>query len=129
MKQFEQVGIYYFTTDIQQEKKTSSPLAVIVLPDIRFHYQLIRLSDFDSQALITNINDFVIWQFEEIIQCNLIQLRSNETLENLVSCHERAVRGRNRQCLAVECIMPGIFFFANPGKRRVQRTVGEVFPL
>ena len=120
MKQFEHVGIYYYTTDIHQEKerKSSPPLAVIVLSDIRFHYRLIRLSDFDSQPIITNINDFVIWQFEEIIQYNLIQLRSNETMENLISCHERAVSGRNRQCLAVECIMSGVFYFANPGKQR-----------
>ena len=123
MKQFEQIGIYYFTTDVnyEKEKKTDPPLAVIVLPDIRFHYNLIRLSDFDSQALITNINDFVIWQFEEIICFNLIQLRSNETLEDLVSCHDRAARGRNRQCLAVECIMPGIFYFANPGRENERR--------
>lgn len=119
MKQFEHIGIYYFTTDV--EKTSASPLAVIVLPDIRFHYNLIRLSDFDSQALMTNINDFVIWQFEEIICFNLIQLRSNEKLEDLASCHDRAARGRNRQCLAVECIMPGIFYFANPGRRSEKR--------
>jgi hypothetical protein len=116
MQQFQRTGIYYFTTDIDKEKKSSSSLAIIVLPEIRFHYKYIRLSDFDSQAMITNINDFVIWQFEQLIRFSIIQLRSKETLQDLVSCHERAIPGRNRQCLAVECIMPGIFYFANPGR-------------
>jgi hypothetical protein len=123
MQPFQQTGIYYFSTDINRdnEKKTSisPPLAIIVLPEIRFHYKLIRLSDFDSQAMITNINDFIIWQFEQLIRYNVIQLRSNETLQDLVSCHDRAIPGRNRQCLAVECIMPGVFYFANPGKKNV----------
>lgn len=120
MQQFQQTGIYYFssdnTDDHEKQSFKSSPLAVIVLPEIRFHYKLIRLSDFDSQAIITNINDFIIWQFEQIIRFNVIQLRFNETLQDLVSCHDRAVSGRNRQCLAVECIMPGTFYFANPGR-------------
>jgi hypothetical protein len=116
MQQFQRTGIYYFTTDIDKEKKSSSSLAIIVLPEIRFHYKYIRLSDYDSQAMITNINDFVIWQFEQLIRFSIIQLRSKETLQDLVSCHERAIPGRNRQCLAVECIMPGIFYFANPGR-------------
>ncbi|CAF4238180.1 unnamed protein product, partial [Adineta steineri] len=94
-------------------------LAIIVLPEIHFHYKFIRLGDFDFQAIITNINDFVIWQFEQIIRFGVIQLRSNETLQDLASCHDRAVSGRNRQCLAVECIMPGIFYFANPEFERV----------
>jgi hypothetical protein len=121
MQKFRQTGIYYFSTDINSDKKkkisTSPPLAIIVAPEIRFHYKLIRLSDFDPQAIITNINDFIIWQFEQIIRFNVIQLRSNETLQDLVSCHDRAVPGRNRQCLAVECIMPGTFYFANPGRK------------
>lgn len=122
LQKFQQTGIYYFSTDInidknKQSSSTSPPLAIIVLPEIRFHYKLIRLSDFDSQAIITNINDFIIWQFEQIIRFNVIQLRSNETLQDLVSCHDRAVSGRNRQCLAVECIMPGTFYFANPGRK------------
>jgi len=121
IQQFQQTGIYYFSTDINIDKEKrfsiSPPLAIIVLPEIRFHNKLIRLSDFDSQAIITNINDFMIWQFEQIIRFNVIQLRSNETIEDLVSCHDRAVSGRNRQCLAVECIMPGTFYFANPGKK------------
>lgn len=112
MEQFSHIGIYYFSTTIKEK-----PLAIIVLPEIRFHYKLIRLSDFDSQAIRTNINDFIIWQFEQIIRFNSIQLRSNETLQDLVSCHDRATSGRNRQCLAVECIMPGTFYFANPGKK------------
>jgi hypothetical protein len=74
MQPFQQTGIYYFSTDINRdnEKKTSisPPLAIIVLPEIRFHYKLIRLSDFDSQAMITNINDFIIWQFEQLIRYN-----------------------------------------------------------
>ncbi|CAF4428119.1 unnamed protein product, partial [Rotaria magnacalcarata] len=76
---------------LDQEKKASKspPLAIVVLPEIRFHYKLIRLSDFDPDAIITNINDFVVWQFEQIIRYGLIQLRSNETLEDLVSCHDR----------------------------------------
>lgn len=125
MQQFRQTGIYYFSTDIKSNNKkklsTSPPLAIIVLPEIRFHYKLIRLSDFDSQAIITNINDFVIWQFEQIIRFGVIQLRSNETLQDLALCHDRAVSGRNRQCLAVECIIPGVFYFANPGKRKIDR--------
>jgi hypothetical protein len=117
MQQFSRTGIYYFTTDINNEKeKKSPPLAIIVLPEIRFHYKYIRLSDFDSQAIITNINDFIIWQFEQLIRFSIIQLRLKETLQDLVSCHERAIPGRNRQCLAVECIMPGTFYFANPGR-------------
>ncbi|CAF4237631.1 unnamed protein product [Rotaria socialis] len=123
MQQFQQTGIYYFSTDavLDQEKKASKspPLAIVVLPEIRFHYKLIRSSDFDPDAIITNINDFVVWQFEQIIRYGLIQLRANETLEDLVSCHDRAVAGRNRQCLAVECIMLGTFFFANPEFERV----------
>ncbi|CAF3616975.1 unnamed protein product [Adineta steineri] len=125
MQQFKQIGIYYFSTDIMnnnyREKfsSSSSPLAIIVLPEIHFHYKFIRLGDFDFQAIITNINDFVIWQFEQIIRFGVIQLRSNETLQDLASCHDRAVSGRNRQCLAVECIMPGIFYFANPEFERV----------
>ncbi|CAF3224711.1 unnamed protein product [Rotaria sp. Silwood2] len=123
MQQFQQTGIYYFSTDISSDHDNKScaspPLAIIVLPEIRFHYKLIRLSDFDSQAIITNINDFIIWQFEQIIRFNVIQLRSNETLQDLVSCHDRAIPGRNRQCLAVECIMPGTFHFANPEFERV----------
>jgi hypothetical protein len=121
MQQFQETGIYYFSTDILNNKRikssTSPPLAIIVLPEIRFHYKLIRLSDFDSEAIITNINDFIIWQFEQIIRFNVIQLRSNESLEDLVSCHDRAASGRNRQCIAVECIMPGTFYFANPGRK------------
>ncbi|CAF1293197.1 unnamed protein product [Rotaria sordida] len=123
MQQFQQIGVYYFSMDISHDhskkSRTLSPLAIIVLPEIRFHYKLIRLSDFDSQAIITNINDFIIWQFEQIIRFNVIQLRTNETLQDLVSCHDRAIPGRNRQCLAVECIMPGTFYFANPEFERV----------
>lgn len=120
VEKFRKTGIYYFTLDAVHYQGIHSlksiPLAVIVLPAIRFHYRLIRLSDFDSQAIITNINDFVIWEFEQIIRYNVIQLRSNETLDDLISCHDRAVAGRNRQCLALECSMHGTFFFANPGR-------------
>ncbi|CAF3704714.1 unnamed protein product [Rotaria sp. Silwood1] len=123
MQQLRQTGIYYFSNDISSDDEKKSfkapPLAVIVLPEIRFHYKLIRLSDFDSQTIITTVNDFIIWEFEQIIRFNVIQLRSNETLQDLISCHDRAIPGRNRQCLAVECIMPGTFHFANPEFERV----------
>ncbi|UJR13408.1 hypothetical protein I4U23_000423 [Adineta vaga] len=123
MQQFHRTGIYYFSTISDKLdgniSMNSTPLAIIVVPEIRFHYKFIHYSNFDSQAIITNINDFIIWQFEQIIRFGLIQLRSNETLEDLRSCHDRAVSGRNRQCLAVECIMPGVFYFANPEFERV----------
>lgn len=105
---------HYHNTDRKSSKPP--PLAIIVLPETRFHYKIIRSDDFDSEATITNINDIVIWQFEQIIRFNVIQLRAKETLEDLIACHERAMPGRNRQCIAVECSMPGTFFFANPGR-------------
>ncbi|CAF0920401.1 unnamed protein product [Adineta ricciae] len=117
MQQFRRTGIYYYSID--PNRKKCSPLAIVVLPEIRFHYVYIHLRDFDSAAILTNVNDFVIWQFEQIIRFSLVQLRSNETLEDLASCHDRAIPGRNRQCLGVECIMPGVFYFANPEFERV----------
>jgi len=121
MKDFPQEGIYYFSTDIndddknKNQQKLTPPLAIIVLPKMSFHYQSIRKNDFDSHPIIANINDFIIWQFEQIISHNVIQIGSYETLQSIISSHERAVAGRNRKCLAVECIMPGTFYFANPG--------------
>ena len=91
-------------------------MTVIVLPEIQFHYQLIDKEEFNDEPILTNVNDFVIWQFKQTISHNVIQLSSDETLEEIQSCHERAIKGRNRSCLAVECIKPGVFFFANPGK-------------
>ncbi|CAF4832449.1 unnamed protein product [Rotaria sp. Silwood1] len=125
MKEFQQLGIYYFSTDINNtdtnNKKQNSirPLTVVVLPEIRFHYKSITKDDFDNEPIITNINDFVVWQFEQTISRSLIQVNSDETLQELLSCHERAVTGRNRQCLAVECIVQGTFYFANPEFERV----------
>lgn len=114
---FDRVGMYYFATDHEQHKRpSSSPFAVLVLPEIRFHYKFVHLNDFDWQVLITNVYDFIIWQFEQTVRFGMVQLRSNESLEDLASCHDRAVAGRHRQCLAVECIVPGAFYFANPGK-------------
>jgi hypothetical protein len=62
------------------------------------------------------LNDFVFWEFEQTVSRNVIQIGADETLRDLISSHERAVSGRNRLCLAVECIVSGTFFFANPGK-------------
>ena len=122
MKEFQQEGVFYFTTDInnntdKNQQKSIQPLAVIVLPDIRFHYKSIHKNDFDAEPILTNVNDFIIWQFDNIISRNVIQLTADSKLKDLIACHERAVVGRNRQCLAVECIIPGTFFFANPGKK------------
>ena len=115
LKVFPDVGLFSFVT---WKSGSSSSLTIVVLPPIRFHWKLIRLSDFDAQAILTVVNDFIIWQFEQVIRFNMIQLRTNETLQDLVACHERAATSRNRQCIAVECIMPGIFFFANPGNNK-----------
>ena len=112
VKEFSLLGLFSFGTT-----NTRSSLTIVVLPEIRFHWKLIRLSDFDAQAIRTDVNDFIIWQFEQVIRYNMIQLRSNETLQDLVACHDRASYSRNRQCIAVECIMPGIFYFANPGQK------------
>jgi hypothetical protein len=122
VKDFQQIGIYYFTTNInnkdsqKRQKSSPQPLAIIVIPDIRFHYKSIRHNDFDSQTIISNLNDFVFWEFEQTVSRNVIQIGADETLRDLISSHERAVSGRNRFCLAVECIVSGTFFFANPGK-------------
>ena len=122
MKQFDQLGIYYFSTDINlksKQKRSSAPprpLAVIVLPKIKFHYKSIGQDQFDSEPIVTHVNDFVFWQFDRTVTCNVIQLGGKETLQDLASSHDRAFTGRNRQCLAVECVMPGTFFFVNPGR-------------
>lgn len=120
MKEFPQEGVFYFTTDInenltkKQRTPPIEPLRVVVLPDIRFHYREIHKNDFNSQPFVTNIGDFIFWQFERPVSRNLIQLNAGSTLKELISCHDRAVVGRNRQCLAVECSLPGTYFFANP---------------
>jgi hypothetical protein len=125
MKEFSQLGIYYFSTaksddknnDQEKNKKpTTHPLAIIVMPEVRFYYKPIGKNNFDHRSIITNVNDFVIWYSDEVISHNVIQIRSDETLKDLIACHDRAVAGRNRRCLAVECIQSGTFFFANPGR-------------
>ncbi|CAF0725929.1 unnamed protein product [Rotaria sordida] len=124
-KEFQQLGVYYFSTDInnndknKKEQNSALPLTVIVIPEIRFHYKSISKNNFNFEPIITNFNDFVVWQFEQVICHNIIQLNPDITYQELVSCHERAVAGRNRQCLAVECIGQGIFYFANPEFERV----------
>jgi hypothetical protein len=121
MKEFQQEGIYYFSTDFNQndqQENSTKPLAIIVVPNVRFHYRSVHKNDFDSLPILTNVNDFVIWQFDHIVSHNLVQLDSNEKLPDLIASHERAIAGRNRQCLAVECMIPGTFFFANPGKTK-----------
>jgi hypothetical protein len=83
MKEFQQEGIYYFSTDFNQndqQENSTKPLAIIVVPNVRFHYRSVHKNDFDSLPILTNVNDFVIWQFE--------------------------------------CMIPGTFFFANPGKTK-----------
>ncbi len=125
MKEFQQEGIYYYSTDInhnnekdKKQKKLNQPLAIIVIPEIRFHYKTIRRDEFDSYPIITNVNDFVIWEFEHVISHNVIQLALNAKIPEIISSHERAIPGRNRQCLAVECLMPGTFYFTNPGNQK-----------
>ncbi|CAF3816167.1 unnamed protein product [Rotaria sp. Silwood1] len=128
MKEFSQLGIYYFTMDIKNHNKqkrkqcSTYPLAIIVLPEIRFHYKEIRKGKFDSKIVITtNTNDFIIWKFEQTIIHDVIRLRSNETFKDLISCHDRAIVGKSRRCLAIncKCIPPGAFFFCNPDFERV----------
>ncbi|UJR33950.1 hypothetical protein I4U23_021368 [Adineta vaga] len=127
MKSFPDMGIYYFSmdkTDKDSDEKTH-PLAIIVLSDVRFHYKTVGNDHFDNQAIITNVNDFIIWEFEQIISHNVAYVQPNDTLQDLISCHERAVQGRNRQCLAVECTQSGTFFFANPEFERVTGSVED----
>jgi hypothetical protein len=121
MKEFDQLGIYYYSIDIPSDNRQKTkpvpkhPLAIIVLPEIRFHYQAINRNHFDIQPVLANVGDFVIWEFANIISHNVISLHPNATLQDLISCHERASVGRNRQCLGAECMLSGTFFFANPG--------------
>lgn len=124
MKPFREEGVFYFVVDFNpndsKKKRGSSavPLAVIVIPDITFHVRIIDKDRFDSDTVISHVNDFVVWHFSEKISENLIQLSSEEKLSDVLSCHQRAVMGRPRHCLAVECTVSGMFFFANPGKER-----------
>ena len=123
MKEFDQLGIYYYSIDTPSDDrqktksgaKQPSNLAIIVLPEIRFHYQAINRNQFNIHPILANVNDFVIWEFGNIISHNVISLHPNATLQDLISCHERASVGRNRQCLGAECMLSGTFFFANPG--------------
>lgn len=116
--EFSQPGLFYYSFHLNSNEKSQMKkfsFKFFVLPEIRFHWKRIRLSDFDAQPILTNQYDFIIWHFEQTIRSNLIQLRPNETIEDLASCHNRATFFRNRQVLAVECISQGIFHFANPG--------------
>jgi len=69
--------------------------------------------------ITTNTNDFIIWEFEQIISHDVIPLSSNETFKDIISSHDRAKIGKYRQCLAVNCkrISPGVSFFSNPGNK------------
>lgn len=134
MKEFYQEGVFYFTTDIdsdpkKKEQNQTEPLRIVVLPDIRFHYASIHKNDFNHHPLMTNVGDFVIWQFDHVVSRNVIQIAAESELQDLVSCHERAMTGRNRQWLAVECGMPGTYFFANPGlhKDKLKRLFQRFF--
>ena len=124
MKDFQHEGVFYYSTDLNNDKQdtTGKPLAVIVLPDVRFHYQAVHKDEFDSEPILTNINDFVIWQFDHTIAHNLIQLDPDEKLQDLIRSHDRAEAGRNRQCLGLECHLPGTFFFSNPGKKIINHS-------
>lgn len=124
MKQFNKLGIFYFSVDFERQNILSQssapvpPLAIIVIPDIKFHYQIISKKNFNPGPIMTNVNDFVIWKFDNIISHNLVQLSSNSTIRDLGSCGSLAKPGRSRECLALECVRPGTYFFANPGKER-----------
>lgn len=125
MKEFPHEGIFYFSTDAddnddndKRRKDPVEPLAVIVVPATRFHYRSINKGDFDSAPIVTNINDFVLWQFEHSISRNVVQLNNNERLSGVIASHERAAAGKNRRCLAVECVIAGTFFFTNPGRMK-----------
>ncbi|CAF1639475.1 unnamed protein product, partial [Didymodactylos carnosus] len=132
MKQFDRIGVYYFTNinndqyDDKQEKTTielktlvNPVLTIIVLPEIKFHYKLIQKHDFDLQPIVTKLHDFVIWEFSEPIQHNVIQLIDTENINDLISSHNRAVKGQNRQCLAMECVATGTYYFANPDFEKI----------
>ncbi|CAF1400090.1 unnamed protein product [Rotaria sordida] len=136
MKQFSQLGVYYFSTDIKnhdkRKRKQSStyPLAIIVLPEIRFHYKSVDKGKFDSETVMTtNTNDFFIWKFERTISHDVIRLRSNATFKDLISCYERAIAGKNRRCLAIDCksIPPGASFFCNPDFEQVTGSYQDRF--
>lgn len=122
MKEFHQLGIHYFSTDLntyndkkKNQKSSNQPLAVVVLPEIRFHHKSVRKSEFDTDPLIVNVNDFIVWHFEQNISRNVVQLSPDYTEAELLECHGKAAIGRNRRCLAVECPTAGTFYVANPG--------------
>lgn len=121
MKEFPIPGVYYFSTDVNSHKKNKNaegqtqPLVVVVIPEIRFHYKSVGKDIFDNVPIIATINDFVIWQFDQTICHQSVQLRPDQKLPELISSNERAILGRKRQCLAVECTVAGTFFFTNPG--------------
>ena len=120
MKQFNQEGVFYFSVDFNpnepnKQREQLVPLAVIVLPDIKFHYRTVEKGHFDLETIISHVNDFVLWHFQGTISANVIQLSADTPLADLITCHDRAVLGRPRQCIAVECTASGVFYFANPG--------------
>ena len=122
MKKFSQLGIYYFSIDIKRhdrgrrEQSSTFRLAIIVLPEIRFHYKTLGKGVFDSQT-IANTNDFIIWEFEKTICHDVTNSLTSDAFQDLVTCHDRATVGKNRRCLAVEGFSPGAFFYSNPGKK------------
>lgn len=116
---FRHSGIFYYSFNVdlhRREREEKTPICVVVLPEIRFHWKSIRSNDFDFDPIRTNLNDFIFWQFEQVIRSNMIPLRQNETLDDLISCHNRVSFSRNRQIIGLECIRTGTFFFANPGR-------------
>ena len=124
IKKFSQLGIYYFSIDIKHHdkgKREQPPpywLAIIVSPKINFHDKLLGKRDFNSRTVtIANTNDFIIWKFDKTICHNVVNSLTSDTFEDVVTCHDRAIIGKNRQYLAVEGNSPGAFFYSNPGKK------------
>ncbi|UJR19905.1 hypothetical protein I4U23_023037 [Adineta vaga] len=120
METFSNVGVFYFSTDIQTSNtRTSStcPFTIVVLPETTFHCQSIEKGNFYSNMTITkNRNDFVIWKFDRTISHGVIRIPTNISFEGLTSIHSKAERGRLRKCLAIYCkeLPIGASFFANP---------------
>ncbi|CAF1154189.1 unnamed protein product [Adineta ricciae] len=129
VKHFNDLGVFYFSTNVKNHlRKTikqtiTQPLAVIVIPEIRFHEKRIETKKaFDSKLIVTtNSKDFVIWRFDQPISHNVVQLHQDEKFDDLLACHTRAVVGRKRQCVGFYCekLSIGAFFFANPDFEKV----------
>lgn len=118
MINFTKLGIHYFSMDIKARRPLNRPLAIIVLPEVIFHHKVIRNSPFDSEIILTNTNDFVIWEFEHDISHDFVRLKSNETLEDIRLSSGNAINISTRRCLGVSCkeLPFGASFFSNPGK-------------